>query len=151
MEGSRLARFVLETAWVFPALETLHFFGLILLIGSMYVVDLRFMGLARRIPLKAVLPFIPVSMAGFGINLVTGTLFLFSDPSRYYSNFAFRLKMLAILLAGLNAIWFKIAVHADILSDTNADPRTLARWIAGLSMLLWTTVIVLGRMIPYLE
>jgi hypothetical protein len=97
------------------------------------------------------MPFVPVSMIGFGINLVTGTMFLFSDPFRYYSNLAFRLKMLVILLAGLNAIWFKFAVHADILSDTATDPRLLVRWIAGLSMLLWTTVIVLGRMIPYVE
>lgn len=150
MENSVLARFVTETAWVFPMLETLHFLGLILLIGSVYLLDLRFLGLARRVPLGAALQFVPVSILGFGVNLVTGILFLFSDPFRYYPNLAFRLKMLVILLAGINALWFKYAVHEKIVvaGDGEYDSLTL-KWIAGLSMLLWTTVIVLGRMIPY--
>src|SRR5688500_1972007 len=106
MEGSWLAHAILETAWVFPTLEILHFLGLILLIGSLYVIDLRFIGVAPRIPYKAVLPFIPISILGFGINLVTGIMFLLTDPPHYYSNLAFRLKMGVVVLAGLNALWF---------------------------------------------
>ena len=50
MEGSALAQFVVANAWVFPTLETLHFLGLIILIGSLFVIDLRLLGLAARIP-----------------------------------------------------------------------------------------------------
>jgi hypothetical protein len=151
MESSRLARIILENAWVFPSLEILHFLGLILLIGSLYVIDLRFIGVAPRIPYKAVLPFIPISILGFGINLVTGTMFLFTDPDHYYTNLAFRLKMAAVVLAGLNALWFKIAADEVLTADDSAAvPRPMVKWIAGLSMLLWTSVIVFGRLIPYL-
>ncbi|MEJ8566108.1 DUF6644 family protein [Elongatibacter sediminis] len=152
MENSAPAQFILETPWAFPTLETLHFIGLILLIGSLYVVDLRFLGLARRIPLDAVLKFVPVTVLGFVINLVTGVLFLFADPFRYYPNLAFRLKMLAVLLAGLNLLWFKFSVNLDRLAaDPTATPAFTLRLIAGLSLLLWTSVIVFGRLIPYLE
>lgn len=110
------------------------------------------MGLAPAIPMKAVLRLVPVSVAGFFINLTTGTLFLFTDPFRYYPNLAFRLKMLAILLAGLNLLWFKFALDLKTLEARNAsDPGLAVRWIGGISVLLWTSVIVLGRMIPYLE
>jgi len=152
MESSALTRMILGNAWAFPTLETLHFIGLILLIGSLYVIDLRFMGFASRIPLNAVIRFLPVTFIGFTINLTTGIMFLFADPFRYYPNFAFRLKMLAVLLAGLNAVWFKLAINlATLSSDNSIEPRITVRWIAGLSLLLWTSVIVLGRMIPYLE
>lgn len=151
MENSALAQMIIARSWVFPALETLHFVGLILLIGAMYVLDLRLIGFASRIPLHAVVKFIPVSILGFAINLSTGTMFLFADPFRYYPNLAFRLKMLAILLAGLNALWFKFAINLEALSsDHSSQVPVTIRWIAGISLLLWTSVIVLGRMIPYL-
>lgn len=152
MEGTAIAQFILSSTWVFPMLETLHFIGLILLMGSLYVMDLRFMGLAKRIPLQAVLNYVPVALLGFVINLSTGILFIFTDPFRYYSNFSFRLKMLGILLAGLNAIWFKFSVDWKLLmSDPTATPSSTTRLLAGISLVLWTAVIALGRLIPYLE
>ena len=151
MESTGLSRFILESAWVFPTLETLHFLGLILLIGSIYVVDLRLLGIGAVAPVSAVMRFVPVSLVGFAINLGTGTMFLFADPFRYYPNLSFRLKMLAIVLAGLNAIWFKYALYPSIDAADQAFPLATARSIALISLVVWTSVIILGRMIPYLE
>ncbi len=152
MQNSALSSLVLDTWWAFPTLEALHFIGLILLIGALYVVDLRLMGLAARVPVNAVMGFVPVALLGFIINLSTGVLFLFTDPLRYYSNTAFRLKVLAMLLAGANALWFKFAADWErIASQPHYSPAATVRWIAGISMLLWTAVIVFGRLIPYLE
>ncbi len=152
MGESAIARFVLDNAWVFPTLETLHFVGLILLAGPIFVVDLRFVGIAPAISLRSVIPLLPISLLGFAMNLTTGILFVFSDPFTYYPNLAFRLKMLAVLLAGCNALWFKFALDWDNLTDVpGQNARTSIRWVAGLSLVLWTSVIVLGRMIPYFE
>jgi hypothetical protein len=152
MRDSALAVMIVNNIWVFPTLETLHFIGLILLMGSLLVIDLRFLGLAPRIPLNAVLGFLPLSLLGFLINLTTGILFLFSDPYHYYENLSFRLKMLAVLLAGLNALWFKLSLNLKSLpGQSSGKPSMRIRLIAGLSLLLWTSVIVFGRMIPYLK
>jgi hypothetical protein len=59
--------------------------------------------------------------------------------------------MLAVMLAGLNAIWFKYALHPKIDAAGEGFPVTTARTIAVISLIAWTSVIVLGRMIPYLE
>lgn len=151
MESSALSQMIVDSAWAFPFLETLHFIGLILLIGSLYIIDLRFIGFAPRIPLVAVMRFIPISLLGFLVILVTGILFLFTDPGHYYSSLAFRLKMLTVLLAGLNAIWFKRALNMELLTTTHThQPQEIIRLIAGISLVLWTSVIILGRMIPYL-
>jgi hypothetical protein len=59
--------------------------------------------------------------------------------------------MAAVVLAGLNALWFKLAADEVLTADDSAAvPRPMVKWIAGLSMLLWTSVIVFGRLIPYL-
>ena len=78
MESSALARAIIENAWAFPALETVHFIGLILLIGSLYVIDLRFLGFAPRIPLDAIIKFIPVYVIDTGISFFFGKI-CFSD------------------------------------------------------------------------
>lgn len=151
IESSWLAALVNDNSWVFPTLETLHFIGLILLIGSLMVVDLRLMGVAPDLPVNSVLIFLPWSLLGFAINFITGVMFFVSDPNHYYPNTAFRLKMLAVLLAGLNAVWFKLSVHPQIVAGGERAilPRN-APVIAGLSLVLWFSVIVFGRLIPYL-
>ena len=152
MRDSALAGMITNNIWVFPTLETLHFIGLILLMGSLLVMDLRFMGFAPRIPLNAVLAFLPLALIGFAINLITGILFLFSDPYNYYDNLSFRLKMLAVLLAGLNALWFKLSHSLESMpGQGSGNPGVQIRLMAGISLLLWASVIVFGRMIPYLS
>lgn len=152
MTSTSVSQFMLESSWAFPTLETLHFIGLILLVGSIYVIDLRLLGVGRRMAMHAILPLIPISLVGFGINLASGVFFLFADPFRYYPNFAFRMKMLTIVLAGLNALWFKFYLERPISVPASASyPPRSAKWVGGISLFLWTTVIVWGRMIPYFE
>ena len=94
--------------------------------------------------------FVPVAIYGFAINLVTGVLFLFSDPFGYYPNTAFRLKLLAILLAGINAVLFKVLWERQLKAGI-AEPGSAIRAIGAVSLFLWTSVIVFGRLIPYLS
>ena len=148
IETSALGQLMHGTVWLFPMAEILHFMGLSLLIGSLLVVDCRLLGIVRGFPVVAVYRFLPLALAGFGINLVTGTMFFFSDPFRYYPNIAFRLKMLFILLAGLNALYFALTVHRH---TTGEDPGAAIKTVSALSFLFWVGVIILGRFIPYVE
>lgn len=152
METSALGQLMRDSVWLFPAAEILHFVGLSLLMGSVIIVDLRLLGFIEQVTLQAVYKFLPLALIGFSINLLTGVLFCFTDPFRYYPNFAFRIKFFLIVLAGLNALWFKLAVYPDSLkmsAHENAGP--VAKLVALSSLLIWIAVIVMGRMIPYLE
>ena len=150
IEASSLARMMQEVGWLFPTAEIFHFFGLSLLIGSLLVVDFRLLGFGKNIPLESVYRFLPISLLGFSINLVTGVLFIFNDPFRYYPNIAFRLKITFIILAGLNALYFMWHERAAS-SPGKADVEPKLKIVASLSLLLWIGVIVCGRMIPYVE
>ncbi|RBP85815.1 hypothetical protein EBI01_01680 [Marinomonas rhizomae] len=157
MSESNLNHYIITHSYVWPTLESLHFIGLCLLFGSLLFIDLRALGLARMIPFPAVEPFILVSLIGFFINLATGVAFLFGDPSRYFINPSFQLKMLCIILALLNALYFSLRMkkrrNADAIEQGGNEvvmPLDM-KLAAGVSLALWIAVIVFGRLIPYVE
>lgn len=152
MESSGLGNLVRDVAWIFPALETVHFMGLCVLFGSLMVVDLRLLGVAKFIPMRPAMKFVPIAIGGFCVNLLSGIGFLFSDPFRYYPNVAFRLKMLLILIAGLNALWFQF-VELPRVRDLPPGAQTSlkVKFVAALSLVLWIGVIIAGRFMPYVE
>ena len=151
LESTWVNELVLGYAWTWPTLETLHFIGLCLLIGALLIMDLRLIGFQRIIPLSAVHRLMPMAIAGFVINLVTGILFCFGDPHRYFINISFQLKMLLYVIAGLNALWyqFKLSPRIDALPD-GAELPSEARIAGAMSLGLWFGVLILGRLIPYL-
>ena len=151
IEGSAVNEWVLGSAWVWPILEIVHFVGLSLLLGSMLVVDLRLAGLFRRIDLAATHRLLPWAAIGFVMNLVTGTLFVLGDPARYYANIGFRFKMLLVLIAGLNALWFYLRINPVLRDwDPHGDTPAVAKTIAVVSLATWAGVLLLGRLIPYI-
>jgi len=137
-------------AWAFPIAEAAHFFGLCLLIGSIGIIDLRLLGFARSLSLRAVHQLLLLVWIGFGINLVTGVLFIFSSADFYYPNMAFRVKGVLLLLAGVNALWYQLTVHKEIDRwPENGDAPSQAKLIAGISLGLWVSIIFFGRFIMY--
>jgi hypothetical protein len=147
--------FVATQDWVWPVCEILHFFGMALLIGSVGLVDLRMLGIAKGVPIKALERFIPLGVIGFLVNATTGFIFVAGNPvggpQEYLTNLAFQIKMVLILIAGLNLLAFYvtgIARQADAVTPEGIAP-TSAKVVAALSLLLWFGVIFFGRFIMY--
>ncbi|ASJ72619.1 hypothetical protein [Granulosicoccus antarcticus] len=153
LSNSALNQFITSHSWVWPTLEMFHFLGLCLLLGSLLIVDLSVIGFAPNISLRLVDKFIIATLIGFAINLITGALFVVGDPGRYFINIAFRIKILFIIIAGLNALYFTFKVRPKIQAGANnfSDLSLNAKLSTGLSLCLWTSIIVLGRFIPYVE
>lgn len=140
---------VMHTNWAWPAVESAHFIGLTLLFGSIAVWDLRLIGLMRDVPVAPFHRLVPFAIVGFAINAVTGFLFLVSFPEQYVYNTAFQLKLLCLMLAGLNVMVF-YATSSRLLTAPGTTQPTLPGRIAGaVSIGLWMAVIVCGRMITF--
>ena len=150
LSETSLHSWVVSQTWLWPTLEVTHFFGLTLLIGGLLVVDLRVLGAAASSPLLATYRLLPIVLVGFGLNLITGVLFIFGDPFRYAANIGFQAKMIIISLAGANALFHHVKV-TPLLSaaSLSADAPMAAKVSAAVSLLAWTTVLLLGRLIPY--
>lgn len=135
--------------WAFSFGETLHFVGLCLLLGAMLFVDLRLLGFFKSIPVKAVLAVLPWAIVGFGINAATGWAFFTSNPGLYWGNSAFRIKILLILFAGINALIFTVVEHRQVAHiGPGEDTPMFTKTTAALSLILWFGILLIGRMLP---
>ena len=139
---------VMETAWGWPIAESIHFVGLTLLFGSIAAWDLRLLGVAKAIPFAAFHRLVPFAIVGFVINAASGSLFLMTAPNQYLYNPAFHIKMLCVLLAGVNVIVFYLAIFRGVMSGGRAH-RFAGSVSGAASLVLWIVVIVCGRMITF--
>jgi hypothetical protein len=153
LQNSWLSNSIRDTLW-FPAIETVHLFGIVILLSTMLAIDLRLMGLwLQRWPVSVLMErLLPWSWTAFGVMVLTGSGLFISDPMRFFYNNAFRVKMLLIVLAGLNALTFQFTAFRGI-SDWDVKTRTpIAAKIAGLvSLLVWFGVVAAGRWIGFVE
>lgn len=137
-------------AWVFTTGLVIHFIGLCLLLGAMLVVDLRILGLGKNVaPIRSVFSLLPVAIGGFLINLLTGIVFFCFDPFGYWLNPAFKIKLVLLTLAGINALIFTLVEQPKILAGQGESGAVgaLAKVTAGASLLIWFAVILFGRLI----
>jgi hypothetical protein len=149
-----IQHFVIDTSmWVWPIIEDFHFFGLILLLGSVGALNLRILGVMKRLPVAPLQRFIPWGIAGFAINVITGFLFYVGMPGFYVLNFVFQFKIFAIVLGGANLLLFHCTSAFRAVEDIGPgeDAPVWAKVVAASSIIIWLAVIVLGRYIPFGE
>jgi hypothetical protein len=141
---------VMQLHWSWPAAESAHFIGLTLLLGSIAAWDLRLIGALKDVPAAAFHKLVPFAVLGFAINATTGSLFLMTFPDQYVYNPAFHLKVLSFILAGLNVALFYLTSFRRLLTlGPGQQPPLLARVSGGVSLALWLTVVVCGRMLTF--
>ena len=143
---------LLESLYMYPWIESAHVLSICFFIGILLFVDLRLMGVAfTKLPIsemnKKVLPW---SLFGFGLMTLTGFLLFYAIPVRSYQNIFFRFKVILILLAGLNAFLFhrQMKVEGMIWDEGKSIPKSV-HLKAAVSLVLWSGVIISGRMIAY--
>lgn len=151
--GDALARtlgsFITAHQWVWATCETLHFIGLTLLLGVVFLVDLRVLGIMRGVSFASLHRLLPWAALGFGVNVITGMLFFVGIPGQYIHNKSFYWKVAMVLLAGLNAVYFTVLEEPWELGPGEDAPFT-AKFAAVSAMLLWVGVMYCGSMLPFL-
>lgn len=152
LEQTAVGASVRESVWLFPAIETVHLLGMAVLVGAVGAFDLRLLGWVIRRERVSDLGqrLLPWAWAGFVVQVVTGTLLFSSEAVKVYTNPAFRLKMLLIVLAGLQALIFHLSLYRGAAKwDDNGGVPVGAK-VAGLvSLVLWTGVVAAGRFIGF--
>ena len=140
-----------ESDWLFPTIETVHVFALVLVVGSILRVDLRLLGLANRDrPFSQMAKeMLPWTWTCFAIAAIAGLLMFSSKAVVYFGNIPFRLKMLCLLLAALNMMVFHTFSTRQLHTWDSASPPTPARIAGGLSLCLWTLIVAAGRWIGF--
>jgi len=150
VEASSLSTWIREadTIFAFQGILVLHALGMGFLAGGNAAINLRILGVARRVPLAAMAGFFPLLWISFAASLVSGVLLLIAYPTKALTNPLFYVKVGAIALAiGLMPI-----IRDRVLRDPAGAHESLparARRLAILSLLLWIGVIGAGRLLAY--
>jgi uncharacterized protein DUF6644 len=140
-----------ESLYMYPLVESSHVLTLCLFVGMSVIWDLRLLGvvlpnvamsdMSRRVW--------PLMLVGFILMSITGVLLFYAIPVRSYQSIWFRVKVIMLVAAGLNAWTFHRSVYRTVETwDTGRPPRR-ARRAAIASLALWAGIIVAGRMIAY--
>lgn len=143
---------LLESLYMWPLVESTHVLALGLFVGTTAMMDLRLVGIAfRRVPVTAFTGrLLPWTRIGFAIMTVTGLLLFYSQPLRYYHNVFFRVKVVVLILAGINAAVFHAGAHRSAREwHHDAKPPRAARIAGAVSLSAWAVVVVTGRLIAY--
>jgi len=141
-----------ESIWVYPIVESIHVLTLCVFLGLTVMVDLRLLGatIGSSPASQLIRRFMPWMIAGFVVMVATGALLFYADPVRTYFNIFFRLKLIFLVMAGLNAASFHVMASRTIPQwDLDPKPPMSARLAGGLSLALWAAIVVCGRMIAY--
>jgi hypothetical protein len=132
--------------WVFPVVQSMHFIGFAMSIGTIAIVDFRLLGIGmrRQAPAELAADLEPWTRAGIAVMLITGLLMFSSDAVTYHFNPSFRFKMVCLMLALL----FHFTLHRRTVRPD--VPPIAAKLAAATSLLLWTAVLAGGRMIAFI-
>ena len=152
LDQSSVGMTIRQSLWLFPAIETVHLLGMAALVGTIGVLDLRLLGwVARRQPVSEMAGrLIPWAWAGFVVQAITGALLFSSEAVKIYGNPAFRLKMLLLLLAGLQAVIFQTVISGKLAAWDERPSLPMLAKVAGLSsILLWIAIVTAGRFIGF--
>jgi hypothetical protein len=151
-DGQSFSELLLGSLNFWNLLEGTHLIALMLFAGTIFVVDLRLLGVTFRKTKVSTISdaILPLTIYSFIFVVISGMGLLFAKPIYYYHNVQFLVKMVFLALALLNIMVFHGRVQATQGTwDADETPPSAARMSAAASLVLWTLVIICGRFIPY--
>lgn len=150
LENSALGEWMRSSAWAYPAVNLIHVGGLVLLLGSMLLLDLRLLGAGRAaISLEAAGSILtPLAVVGLASMLASGFLLFSADAGPLTQNPLFLPKITLVALGVANALVFRWRWPARVLYEMVVPPSG-ARMQAAASLMIWVVAAALGRLLAY--
>ena len=141
-----------HNSWVIPTIQSIHIVGIGVVLGSVFMIDLRILGWAGtdQTLRQTTNRFAPWITAALCVMLATGILMVIGEPVRELMTFSFWLKMFLVAVSTLIAVIFQITLgkHEQQWEELLVNRRTI-KLLAILTFLIWVCIIVLGRLIAY--
>ena len=151
LETSALAVAMRQWQWLYPIVEILHILGFVLVVGGAFFFDLRLLGRGGSLPVSAMgAHLLTWSRTGFAVVAPTGFMMFTAHATEFAVNPAFRLKLILVAVALLNAAAFHRWPFRGVARwDVSAGTPAWARLAAVLSLGCWTATIACGRLLAY--
>ena len=137
-----------DSLFAFPLIISAHTLGMGFLAGTSSAIDLRILGVAKRVPLAAMEKFYPIMWAALTVNFISGTLLLLGYPWKAVTNPVFYMKLSFIALA----VFLVAKIRTQVLRQPNLEDEKIhrrARLLAMASIGSWVAAILCGRLLAY--
>ena len=150
LQSTWLGVLVAESLWGYPIFETIHTLGMAMMIGSLGLINLRVLGYKPELRLLDTRQLLPLAWIGFTLNAISGTALFTSDAVYFWDKYTFRIKMILIILGGINASLLGQRVFRQAAAaGPTLPPAASTKVIAFLSLLFWFGAVIAGRLIAY--
>jgi hypothetical protein len=138
-----------DSIWTYPTVLTLHTMGMAILVGASFVINLRVLQIAGRIPLRRLRPLYRFVWAGFVINLASGLVLFVTQAADRIIDPVFYVKLGSIAVA----LSLGVLIKRKAIDPDSAPPVASgqSRSLAAASLGLWVVAIVAGRLMAYLH
>ena len=153
LEALPLVAGLRSSRWTYASVNASHILGIALLFGAIVPLDLRLVGCWRSVSIKALARIlVPIAAAGLVLAISAGALLFSIRAVQYAGTTLFQVKMALIACGIANALLLRWAVAWEVNShDIGALPPLRLRAAGALSIALWLSVIVCGRMLAFLD
>jgi hypothetical protein len=151
LETSAIATAMRQWQWLYPIVEILHILGFVMVIGGGFFFDVRLLGLGRGLPVSGLADHLLTwARVGFAVVVPTGLLMFTAHATEFAANPVFRLKLVLVTAAVLNAAAFHQWPFKSVARwNLGASTPPWAKAAAILSLLLWTGALSCGRLLAY--
>jgi len=130
---------------------TLHEFGTALVLGFIFIICLRLLGLFETIPYASLNRLFPVIWAALVVQFLSGFALWMTKPTRYVADTAFLLKLLFVIIGIILTTYLYGSIKREATSWDAAGAVSSGgiKFVAP-SLLAWCVVLVAGRLTAYL-
>jgi uncharacterized protein DUF6644 len=138
--------------WVVPTVQSVHIVAIGVVLGSVFMIDLRILGLAGRDQslTETTGRFGPWLSGALCVLLATGLLMVIGEPARELLAFSFWLKMFLVAVGTVSAAVFQISLRRNELDwEQSLAKRRTTKLLAVATLLIWVCIVILGRLIAY--
>jgi hypothetical protein len=137
--------------WGWPLVLALHELGTALVLGFVFIICLRLLGIFETIPYTSLQRLFPVIWVSLALQFLTGFVLWMTKPTQYVADAAFLLKLLFIIvgITLLSYLYGFVKREAALWEASGAVSSGGIRFVAP-SLLAWCVVLVAGRLTAYL-
>jgi hypothetical protein len=151
LQDSAVTHWLNNQLWGFPMAEIFHIVMTGAFFGGIAMLDLRLLGFHRSVSSRTLMQHIlPCLWWVFLGVVVSGSLLFMFMPLEYSGNPAFRLKLVLIVVGGLNALFMHVVLlRNQFMWDTQSRVPFGVKLAALVSLAIWIGALACGRLIAY--
>jgi hypothetical protein len=151
LEGTQFSAWVRGELWGWPLALTVHAFGTAVVIGFIFIINLRLLGLFESSPYSSLNRLFPVVWVALVLQFLSGFALWMTKPTQYVADVAFVLKFSLVIVGVILTFYFYGTIKREAASwEAKGAVSSRALKFVAATFLVWCGVLVAGRMTAYL-